>query len=68
MDVTDPEPIPADDPLLSLDNVVISPHVGSASLVSRGAMCMLAARNLVAGLEGNPLVQCANPEVYEGHS
>ena len=65
LDVTDPEPIPADDPLLTLDNVVISPHVGSASMTSRGAMCMLAARNLVAGLEGVPLVQCANPEVYE---
>ncbi len=68
LDVTDPEPIPADDPLLTLDNVVISPHVGSASLVSRGAMCMLAARNLVAGLEGKPLVRCANPEVYETES
>ena len=65
LDVTDPEPIPADDPLLTLDNVVISPHVGSASLVSRGAMCMLAARNLVAGLEGKPLDRCANPQVYE---
>ena len=65
LDVTDPEPISADDPLLTLENVVIAPHVGSASLVSRGAMCMLAARNLVAGLEGTPLVQCANPEVYE---
>jgi len=65
LDVTDPEPIPADDPLLTLENVVISPHVGSASLASRGAMCMLAARNLVAGLEGKPLAQCANPEVYE---
>ena len=65
LDVTDPEPIPPDDPLLTLDNVVISPHVGSASLVSRGAMCMLAARNLVAGLEGKPLDRCANPEVYE---
>ena len=65
LDVTDPEPIPADDPLLKLDNVVIAPHVGSASLASRGAMCLLAARNLVAGLEGKPLVRCANPEVYE---
>ena len=65
LDVTDPEPISADDPLLTLENVVIAPHVGSASLVSRGAMCMLAARNLVAGLEGTPLVRCANPEVYE---
>ena len=65
LDVTDPEPLPIDDPLLTLENVVIAPHVGSASLDSRGAMCMLAARNLVAGLEGRPLEQCANPEVYE---
>ena len=65
LDVTDPEPIPAADPLLTLENVVIAPHVGSASLASRGAMCMLAARNLIAGLEGNPLVRCANPEVYK---
>ena len=65
LDVTDPEPIPVDDPLLTLENVVIAPHVGSASLASRGAMCMLAARNLIAGLEGNPLVRCANPEVYK---
>ena len=65
LDVTDPEPLPVDDPLLTLENVVIAPHVGSASLDSRGAMCMLAARNLVAGLEGRPLERCANPEVFE---
>ena len=68
LDVTDPEPIPADDPLLTLENVVIAPHVGSASLAARGAMCMLAARNLIAGLEGKPLEQCANPEVYANKS
>ena len=65
LDVTDPEPLPVDDPLLALENVVIAPHVGSASLDSRGAMCMLAARNLVAGLQGKPLERCANPQVYE---
>ncbi len=65
LDVTEPEPLPADAPLLTLDNVVIAPHIGSASLASRGAMCRLAADNLIAGLEGRPLVQCANPEVYK---
>lgn len=64
LDVTDPEPIPPDDPLLTLENVVIAPHIGSASTASRGAMCLLAARNLLAGLAGRPLEQCANPEVY----
>ena len=65
LDVTDPEPIPADDPLLTLENVVIAPHIGSASVESRGAMCRLAARNLIAGLNGEPLERCANPEVYQ---
>ncbi len=65
LDVTDPEPLPADDPLLTLENIVIAPHLGSASLASRGAMCDLAARNLIAGLQDKPLEQCANPQVYE---
>ena len=64
LDVTDPEPIPLDHPLLTLDNLVISPHIGSASLTSRREMCLLAARNLVAGLEGQRLEHCANPELY----
>ena len=64
LDVTDPEPIHADDTLLALDNLVITPHIGSASIGSRRSTCLLAARNLIAGIEGKRLEQCANPEVY----
>ena len=64
LDVTDPEPIQPDDPLLTLDNVVISPHIGSASISTRKEMCMVAARNLAAGIRGEKLEHCANPEIY----
>ncbi|PKB71559.1 MAG: D-glycerate dehydrogenase [SAR202 cluster bacterium Io17-Chloro-G6] len=65
LDVFDPEPIPADHPILSLDNVVVLPHIGSASNRSRREMCLLAARNLLAGLSGERLEHCVNPELYE---
>ena len=64
LDVTDPEPIPPDHALLTLDNVVVTPHIGSAAAGSRKAMCTLAARNLLAGLKGERLEHCYNPEVY----
>ncbi len=64
LDVTDPEPIPADDPLLTLENCIIVPHVGSASVVTRDKMAEMAARNLIAGLNGERLPNCVNPEVY----
>ena len=65
LDVFDPEPVPADHPILALDNVVVLPHIGSASNRSRREMHLLAARNLIAGLKGERLEECANPEVYE---
>ena len=64
LDVTEPEPIAPDNPLLSLDNVVITPHIGSAGQRSRQEMALLAARNLIAGVKGEPLERCVNPEVY----
>ncbi|NNC93848.1 MAG: D-glycerate dehydrogenase [Acidimicrobiia bacterium] len=64
LDVTDPEPIPADHPLVGLDNCFIIPHLGSSSRRTREAMATLAADNLLAGLHGERLPACANPEVY----
>ena len=52
LDVTDPEPLPPDYPLAALDNVVIVPHVGSATYETRARMAMLAAENLIAFIEG----------------
>ena len=64
LDVFDPEPIPSDHPILGLDNVVILPHIGSASNRSRRDMHLLAARNLISGLKGELMDECANPEAY----
>lgn len=65
LDVTDPEPLPSDSPLLQLENCIIAPHLGSASRRTRDMMSKLAAENLIAGLKGGRLPNCANPEVYE---
>ena len=64
LDVTDPEPLPMDHPLLTLDNLIIAPHIASASKVARDKMAWLAAKNLMAGLEGKHLPNCVNPQVY----
>jgi glyoxylate reductase len=65
LDVTDPEPLPAGHRLYSLDNCLILPHIGSATMNTRRRMAELAANNLLAGLDGRRLPHCANPEVYE---
>jgi len=65
LDVTDPEPIPTDDPLLSLDNCLVVPHIASASHATRSKMAEMAAANLLAGLRGERLPTPVNPEVYE---
>jgi lactate dehydrogenase-like 2-hydroxyacid dehydrogenase len=55
LDVTDPEPLPPDHPLLGLDNCVVVPHIASASVRTRMAMSSLAVDNLVAGLSGEAM-------------
>lgn len=64
VDVTDPEPLPPDHPLLSLDNLIITPHIASATVKTRNNMVQIAIDNLLAGLNGEKLPHCINPEVY----
>ena len=65
LDVTEPEPLPFDHPLLSLNNLIIAPHIASASQATRGRMAEMAVDNLLAGLQGEQLPNCVNPAVYE---
>ncbi len=63
LDVTDPEPLPAGHPLLTLPNIIITPHIGSATHETRSRMALLAADNLLAGLAQKPLLTCVNSSV-----
>ena len=65
LDVTEPEPISVDDPLLTLANCLIVPHIASSSVATRSRMATMAAENLEAGLKGEELPHCVNPEVYK---
>ncbi len=62
LDVTDPEPLPRTDPLLTLPNCLITPHIASASIATRTQMAMMAAANLLAGLRGEMPPNPVNPE------
>lgn len=63
IDVFEREPVPADDPLLKLANVIVAPHIASASIPTRIRMATLAAENLVAVLQGQTPPNPVNPEV-----
>lgn len=60
LDVTDPEPLPPDHPLYSLDNCLIVPHIGSATENTRRRMAETACENLLAGVSGQPLKHSVN--------
>ncbi len=55
LDVTDPEPLPAGDPLLTAPNLIVVPHIGSATITTRHTMAELAVDNLLAALAGDPM-------------
>jgi glyoxylate reductase len=60
LDVTDPEPMSPDDPLLKLDNVIVLPHIGTQTLTTSTNMSIMGAQNLIAGLKGEPMPNCVN--------
>jgi glyoxylate reductase len=69
LDVTDPEPIRSNHPLLALPQVTVLPHIGSATLKTRAKMAERAALNLIHALNGRPMISCVNPEsVGQGRS
>ncbi|HET8523415.1 MAG TPA: D-glycerate dehydrogenase [Thermomicrobiales bacterium] len=62
LDVTDPEPLPADHPLVHMPNAIVVPHIASASVATRTKMATMAATNLLAGLRGQLPPNAVNPE------
>lgn len=64
LDVTDPEPINPDNPLLGMPNVVITPHIASAGTHTRRRMAHMVVDNVLAAFQGEQIPYCANPEVY----
>ena len=64
LDVTDPEPLPTNHPLLTLNNITVTPHIASATVATRTKMALMAANNLIAGLKGAMPPNAVNPEVF----
>jgi glyoxylate reductase len=63
LDVTDPEPPALDSPLFRTPNLIVAPHIASATVGTRNAMADICASNLLAGVRGEPLTAWVNPEV-----
>ena len=64
LDVTDPEPLPIMNELFRLDNCFVLPHIGTSTIDARKKMTKAACENLLAGLRGEKLPHCVNPQVY----
>ena len=62
LDVTDPEPLPGDHPLLGAPNLLVVPHIASATHATRGRMADIAVDNLLAGLAGEPMPHSVNQD------
>jgi len=65
LDVTEPEPLSAQHPLLTLDNVIVVPHIASASVATRTKMAVMAVDNLIAGLKGKMPPNPVNPDALK---
>jgi len=65
LDVTNPEPMSPDSPLLRLPSVCVTPHIGSATEEARTGMALVAAENIIAGLRGEQLPNVIDPSVYD---
>jgi len=64
LDVTNPEPMFKDDPILGLSNVCVLPHIGSATMEARDGMATIAAENIIAFSKGEKMPNCVNPDVF----
>jgi len=68
LDVTDPEPLPLEHPLLEHDNVLVTPHVASATTAGRRRIFAMAIDQVLAGLSGTEPSNILNPEVWPGRN
>jgi glyoxylate reductase len=64
LDVTNPEPMDKNNPLLFMENVAITPHLGSTTIEARDEMSRLAAQNIVSFMRGETIPNLLNPEVF----
>ena len=65
LDVTDPEPLPADHPLIAMENCIVVPHIASGSVATRSKMARMAATNAIEAVRGNRPPHIVNGDVWQ---